>query len=200
VTVRVGLPERDRTELIIGGWPVPPAGGELIEVRSTGPRWVRPLISTPRPPAKRSTAVRGPSRPSPNAQRVIRRFDKLQAAQRTEIAELVSAENGTARWFGDWVLAALTGQTGAYLRAAESLRWEEGLLVDGPGRILVRREPVGVVAAVIAWNSPQQSALVKLVPAPLAGCCVILKACPETALDACCSASCSARPGCPRAC
>jgi acyl-CoA reductase-like NAD-dependent aldehyde dehydrogenase len=47
----------------------------------------------------------------------------------------------------------------------------------------VRREPAGVVAAIIPWNAPQQSALVKLVPALLAGNTVILKPSPETALD-----------------
>jgi acyl-CoA reductase-like NAD-dependent aldehyde dehydrogenase len=47
----------------------------------------------------------------------------------------------------------------------------------------VRREPVGVVAAVIPWNAPHQSALVKVIPALLAGCTVILKPSPETALD-----------------
>src|SRR4029077_13043344 len=40
-----------------------------------------------------------------------------------------------------------------------------------------------VVAAVIPWNAPQQSALVKLIPALLAGNTAILKPSPETALD-----------------
>lgn len=48
----------------------------------------------------------------------------------------------------------------------------------------VRREPVRVIAAVIPWNAPHQSALAKIVPALLAGCTVVLKAAPETALDA----------------
>ncbi|MGB9302331.1 MAG: aldehyde dehydrogenase [Mycobacterium sp.] len=52
------------------------------------------------------------------------------------------------------------------------------------GHTIVRREPVGVVAAIIPWNYPQALAAMKLAPALAAGCTVILKASPETALDA----------------
>ncbi|MGW4750740.1 aldehyde dehydrogenase family protein, partial [Streptomyces sp. NPDC004290] len=71
------------------------------------------------------------------------------------------------------------GQTEGYLRAARELEWEEEL----PSGAVLRREAVGVVAAVIPWNAPHQSALVKMIPALLAGNTVILKASPETALD-----------------
>lgn len=40
---------------------------------------------------------------------------------------------------------------------------------------MVRREPIGVVAAVIPWNSPFSAALTKIIPALLAGNTVILK-------------------------
>ncbi|MEU1168748.1 aldehyde dehydrogenase family protein, partial [Streptomyces sp. NPDC005921] len=61
--------------------------------------------------------------------------------------------------------------------------WEEEVTSPSGARSLVRREPVGVVAAVIPWNAPHQSALVKVIPALLAGCTVILKVAPETPLD-----------------
>ena len=48
---------------------------------------------------------------------------------------------------------------------------------------MVRREPIGVVAAVIPWNSPYMAALVKMIPALLAGNTVILKASPENSLS-----------------
>jgi len=44
---------------------------------------------------------------------------------------------------------------------------------------LLVREAVGVVAAIIPWNGPPNLAAVKLAPALLAGCSVILKASPE---------------------
>ncbi|MGB8406642.1 MAG: aldehyde dehydrogenase, partial [Mycobacterium sp.] len=52
------------------------------------------------------------------------------------------------------------------------------------GHTIVRREAVGVVAAVVPWNYPQALAAFKLAPALAAGCTVVLKASPETALDA----------------
>ena len=48
---------------------------------------------------------------------------------------------------------------------------------------LIRRVPVGVVAAVVPWNAPLFLALQKAIPALLAGCPVILKPAPETAYD-----------------
>jgi phenylacetaldehyde dehydrogenase len=47
-----------------------------------------------------------------------------------------------------------------------------------------RREPVGVVAAIVPWNSPLLMAAMKLAPALCAGCAVILKPAEETSLTA----------------
>jgi aldehyde dehydrogenase (NAD+) len=52
------------------------------------------------------------------------------------------------------------------------------------GHTIVRREAVGVVAAIIPWNYPQALAAMKIAPALAAGCTMVLKASPETALDA----------------
>jgi acyl-CoA reductase-like NAD-dependent aldehyde dehydrogenase len=46
----------------------------------------------------------------------------------------------------------------------------------------VEKEPVGVVAAIIGYNYPNQLALAKLSPALAAGCTVVLKAAPQTPL------------------
>jgi aldehyde dehydrogenase (NAD+) len=52
------------------------------------------------------------------------------------------------------------------------------------GRTIVRREPAGVIAAITPWNYPHPLAAMKIAPALAAGCTVILKPPPETALDA----------------
>jgi aldehyde dehydrogenase (NAD+) len=46
----------------------------------------------------------------------------------------------------------------------------------------VEKEPAGVVAAIIAYNYPNQLALAKLAPALAAGCTVVLKGAPDTPL------------------
>jgi aldehyde dehydrogenase (NAD+) len=186
-------PRRDYKELYVGGKWIAPAEAGLIEVRSPHDRSLVGYAAEATTEdvnaavaAARKAFDEGPwPRMSPvERQAVIKHFDELHAARQSEIADLVTHENGTPRWFTGWVMSALTLQTGAYLRAAEELDWEAELPQAGGTGAYVRREPVGVVAAVIPWNSPHQSALVKLIPALLAGCTVVLKASPETALDA----------------
>ncbi len=50
--------------------------------------------------------------------------------------------------------------------------------------VIVRREPVGVVGAIVPWNVPQFVTMSKLAPALLAGCTIVIKPSPETPLDA----------------
>ncbi|MGC0379678.1 aldehyde dehydrogenase [Streptomyces sp. SAI-229] len=180
-------------KLYIGGRWAEPAKKELLEVRSPHDRSLVGRAAEATKPdvdlavaAAREAFDHGPwPRMSPaERQKVIARFNDLYAGRAEEIADLTTAENGSARWFTGWTAAALPQQTDAYLRAAAVMPWEEELpRADGAtARTLVHREPVGVVAAVIPWNAPHQSALVKLVPALLAGCTVVLKASPENAL------------------
>jgi betaine-aldehyde dehydrogenase len=52
------------------------------------------------------------------------------------------------------------------------------------GPVIVRREPVGVVAAIVPWNVPQFVTMSKLAPTLVSGCTMVLKPAPETPLDA----------------
>lgn len=58
---------------------------------------------------------------------------------------------------------------------------------QGPERetfVYTTREPVGVVAAIVPWNSPLLMAAMKLAPALAAGCTVVLKPAEQTPLTA----------------
>jgi aldehyde dehydrogenase (NAD+) len=74
-----------------------------------------------------------------------------------------------------------------YAGLASDFEWESRRpTYDAANRgydVLVRHEPVGVVAAIIPWNGPQIVAAMKLAPALLAGCTAILKPSPEAALN-----------------
>jgi aldehyde dehydrogenase (NAD+) len=178
----------------IGGRWAEPASDRVLEVRSPHDRSLTGTAPHAAPAdvdravaAAREAFDEGPwPRMSPQERRaVVERFSELHAARAEEFAALVTSENGTPLWFTRWIhRSAVPEQTDAYLRAAAALDWEEQVGAVGETRTLLRREPVGVVAAVIPWNAPHQSALAKLVPALLTGCTVILKASPETALDA----------------
>ena len=72
-----------------------------------------------------------------------------------------------------------------YAAMASTFEFEEKHTpLDGKGRGLLVREPVGVVAAIVPWNSPLGLSCGKTAPALLAGCTVILKASPETPIEA----------------
>lgn len=52
------------------------------------------------------------------------------------------------------------------------------------GPVVVRKEPLGVAAAIVPWNVPLFVTILKLAPAILSGCTVVLKPAPETPLSA----------------
>jgi acyl-CoA reductase-like NAD-dependent aldehyde dehydrogenase len=124
---------------------------------------------------------------SPEERRaIVRRYDELRAARSDEVAAAISAENGSAGWFTKAGQPFLTRQVAAYLKAAEEFGWEEVVEPSDPTvafDTVVRREAIGVVAAVIPWNSPFSAATAKLVPALLAGNTVVLKVSPENSLS-----------------
>ncbi|HEX6874284.1 MAG TPA: aldehyde dehydrogenase [Nocardioidaceae bacterium] len=72
---------------------------------------------------------------------------------------------------------------------AERYEWEQDLGVAEPmgiaSRRTVRREAVGVVAAITPWNFPNQINLAKIGPALAAGNTVVLKPAPDTPWVAC---------------
>ncbi|MFJ9161169.1 aldehyde dehydrogenase [Streptomyces griseoviridis] len=115
---------------------------------------------------------------------VVTRIKDGIALRHEEIARVISSENGSPYSWA--VLAQALGAMmvwDAAITVARGFTFEErrdGVL----GKLLVRREPVGVVAAVVPWNVPQFVAAAKLAPALLAGCPVILKPSPESPLDA----------------
>lgn len=115
-------------------------------------------------------------------QEIIERFVQLHHEYVNEFACLITKENGSPIWFTAMLQGVMKLQSETYLRAAKNVQWE----LREPtysGERLIRREAAGVVAAIIPWNVPQQSALVKIIPAMLAGCTVVLKPAPATALD-----------------
>ncbi|SFP79976.1 aldehyde dehydrogenase family protein [Amycolatopsis rubida] len=65
------------------------------------------------------------------------------------------------------------------------------------GDVLLRREPAGVVAAMLPYNGPVVTVASKVVPALLAGCPVIVKAAPESLVTMALVAECARQAGFP---
>src|SRR5215467_13161441 len=66
-----------------------------------------------------------------------------------------------------------------YADLAATFAWEEPSRPARGGFGLLVREPVGVVGAIIPWNAPMPQIGMKLAPALIAGCTVVLKTSPE---------------------
>lgn len=183
----------ESSQNFIGGKRIAPCGSEVLEVRfsydgslvGTVPLADRADVDLAVAAARRAFDTGPWPRMAPEErQAVLAKFAELHAARAEEFATFISAENASPLWFTMAVQQGVAPQNAAYLEAANSYPWEaRQAAFGGQHESLWRREPVGVVAAVIPWNAPHQSALVKLFPALLAGCPVILKLAPETALD-----------------
>ncbi|MFH8625991.1 aldehyde dehydrogenase [Streptomyces vietnamensis] len=181
--------------LFIGGSWVEPSTPELLDIASPHDRSVVGRAAQARPAdidravaAARASFEAGEWSLTPPTQRiaVLRRFNALREENAEKIAHLISLENGSAGWFTRAGQPGLTRQANAYLKAAEEFPWEETLAPSDPTspvRSVVRREAVGVVAAVIPWNSPFSAATSKIIPALLAGNSVVLKVSPENSLS-----------------
>ncbi|MFI9834465.1 aldehyde dehydrogenase [Streptomyces sp. NPDC051913] len=181
--------------LFIGGSWVEPSDAQLLDIASPHDQSVVGRVAQAQPAdidravaAARASFDSGEWRLTPPAERiaVLRRFNALREENAEKIAHLISLENGSAGWFTRAGQPGLTRQANAYLKAAEEFGWEETLVPSdptAPTRSVVRREAVGVVAAVIPWNSPFSSATSKIIPALLAGNSVVLKVSPENSLS-----------------
>lgn len=114
-----------------------------------------------------------------------------------ELAELITAENGSPiSWSIMGQVFSSTMVADYYVGLAKEYEFTErrsGLL----GSALVRKLPVGVAAAIVPWNVPLFVTMLKLAPAMVAGCTLVVKPAPETPLDAYVLAECLDQAGLP---
>jgi aldehyde dehydrogenase (NAD+) len=180
-------------QLLIGGEWVTPSSERRFEVRS--PATLEVVGSTPEAveadvdaavAAARRAFDHGPwptTTPVDRA-KVIVRFTELLAERLGEFKDVLTSEMGAPGATVEMMMhTPAAAVLSVYTELATSFPWEEtrnGLF----GQSVVRREPVGVVAAIIPWNVPLFIAVNKLAPALLAGCTVVLKPAPETPIDA----------------
>jgi aldehyde dehydrogenase (NAD+) len=179
--------------LYIGGEWVAPAGRGVIEVRS--PASLEVVGKTPdgtvddvnrAVAAARAAFDEGPwPRLSPAERAAYLEAISAKLKERSqEMAELITKENGSPiSWSLVGQVFATTMVADFYVGLAGSYAFEErrpGML----GEAIVVKHPVGVVGAIVPWNVPLFVSMLKLAPAMIAGCTVVLKPAPETPLDA----------------
>jgi succinate-semialdehyde dehydrogenase / glutarate-semialdehyde dehydrogenase len=129
---------------------------------------------------------------------VMRRWFELMLANKEDLARLMTLEQGKP----------LVESRGEVAYAAAFLEWfgEEAKRVYGdtiPGhqpdkRIVVIKQPIGVVACITPWNFPLAMITRKAGPAIAAGCTVVLKPASQTPFSALALAELAERAGMPK--
>jgi succinate-semialdehyde dehydrogenase/glutarate-semialdehyde dehydrogenase len=129
---------------------------------------------------------------------ILRRWNDLMLANVDDLAALMTAEQGKP----------LAESKGEIAYAASFIEWfaEEGKRVYGdviPGhqpdkRIVVLRQPIGVVAAITPWNFPAAMITRKAGPALAAGCTFVCKPATQTPYSALAMAVLAERAGVPK--
>lgn len=115
---------------------------------------------------------------------ILKKWFDLMVAHADELAFILTSEQGKP----------LTEARGEILYAASFVEWfaEEAKRVYGDtipspypdARIIVSKQPIGVIAAITPWNFPAAMITRKVAPALAAGCPCIVKPAPETPFTA----------------
>ncbi|HET6734066.1 aldehyde dehydrogenase [Mycobacterium sp.] len=179
-------------KLFIGGKWVEPSTSEVVDVYSpaTGEKVGQVPLAAEADVNAACAAARkafdeGTWAETPPEERaaVIGRAVKLVEDRADLFKHLLKLETGQPATIVDMMqYGAAVSTLQYYAGAADKFAWTE--IRDGIyGQTLVRREPIGVVGAVVAWNVPLFLAANKLGPALLAGCTVVLKPAAETPLS-----------------
>ncbi len=114
---------------------------------------------------------------------LLRKLAAVITENQEDLAQILTAEQGKS-------LTEARGEVGmsaAYvLWFAEEARRVYGETVPSPWadrKILVTKEPIGVVAAITPWNFPSSMIARKLAPALAAGCPIVIKPASQTPLS-----------------
>jgi betaine-aldehyde dehydrogenase len=185
---------RDYDRLFIGGDWVAPEGSDTIGVVSPVSEEVIARVPDGTEAdidkavaAARIAFDRGPWPRMAPAERgeILRQAAAQITAEMGDMAEIITREMGAPITFSNLgQVLAPTMIFNYYADLAGTFAFDEvrdGLLNP---KVLVTKEPVGVVGAIAPWNVPLFIAAAKLAPSLAAGCTVVYKPAPETPLDA----------------
>ncbi|MEZ0363132.1 aldehyde dehydrogenase [Mycobacterium sp. pUA109] len=152
----------------------------IAEVPAANPAQVEDAVA-----AARAAGDRWSARPPTERIAAMRQLAEVYGHNRNRMAELICAEIGAPISFAHRAQVGLpAAMMTAFCDLAEQYPWQETRAGFFGPPLHIRKEPVGVVAAIVPWNMPQFLIVTKLVPALLAGCAVLLKPAPESPLDA----------------
>jgi len=128
---------------------------------------------------------------------VLRRWYELLMANLEDLATLMTAEQGKPLAESKGKLPTRPRSSSGSPRKASALYGDVIPGHQADKRILVLRQPVGVVAAITPWNFPLAMITRKAGPALAAGCTFVCKPASQTPYSALAAAALAARAGVP---
>jgi acyl-CoA reductase-like NAD-dependent aldehyde dehydrogenase len=128
---------------------------------------------------------------------IMRKLAAKVAERAGDFAEAWTTQVGMPLRFSQFAAQSYPGYIEYFADLAERIGFEEIRKPAADGVCMVVREPVGVVVAIVPWNAPMPTLLLKIAPALAAGCTVIAKPSPETPLEALLLAECIDEIGIP---
>ena len=203
-SIALGDPALFRQQCYVnGGW-MDAQGGDVIEVDNPA---TREIVGTVPAFGREETraAIEAAdatwsgwrSRPAKERAGLLRRWFELLMAYQDDLAVLMTTEQGKP----------LAESRGEIAYAASFVEWfaEEAKRVYGdvidhplPGRrIVVLKQPIGVVASITPWNFPAAMITRKCAPALAAGCPVVIRPASQTPFSALALAELADRAGMP---
>ncbi|MGQ0671874.1 MAG: NAD-dependent succinate-semialdehyde dehydrogenase, partial [Hyphomicrobium sp.] len=129
---------------------------------------------------------------------ILRRWYDLIIAHADELALLLTREQGKplAEARGEIIYGA--GFVEFFAEEAKRIYGETIPSPRGDARILVLKQPIGVVAAITPWNFPNAMITRKVTPALAAGCTAVVKPAEDTPLSALALAALAEQAGVPK--
>src|ERR1700744_653596 len=129
---------------------------------------------------------------------IMRRWFDLMIANQDDLAALMTAEQGKPLAESRTEIAYSASFIEWFAEQAKRLYGDIIPGHQGDKRIMVLRQPVGVVAAITPWNFPSAMITRKAGPALAAGCTMVLKPATQTPLSALALAELAQRAGIPK--
>lgn len=157
-----------------------PANGEILDsVPEMGVDGTKAAIKLAKETFKSWSAM-----PAKVRSEALMRWYNLIIDNKQELAAIITAECGKplAESMGEVVYAASFMQW--FAEEAKRIYGETIPAASGDKRLVVIKQPIGVVAAITPWNFPLAMITRKVAPAIAVGCTVVLKPAAETPLTA----------------
>jgi succinate-semialdehyde dehydrogenase/glutarate-semialdehyde dehydrogenase len=128
---------------------------------------------------------------------ILRRWHDLMIAHQEDLATLMTAEQGKPLLESKAEIAYSAGYIEFYAEEAKRVYGDVLPAHQADKRIMVLRQPVGVVAAITPWNFPSAMITRKAAPALAVGCTFVCKPATQTPLSALALAVLAERAGVP---